>query len=567
MQVEGEGSLLITIVDDDRPGPPGAPRNLRVTEDGGGLDLTWDAPHVGDPTGYDVQYTRMYSGHITDQSPVSDPERGWVQVERSGAETSQAITEKLKNGIMHYVRVRATNAHGAGGWVSGMGRPEAAEEPESDPTRATLSSIVVHYDGDPPVEDFRRWQPASPASYGWRSVVPKEFRTLDPPHRTVLTTHAKLRVSPTHAGSTIRVSRITYKSFDDSDPAATPPVVCTPRTGGADYQCVAYRAVTPGQLSHAIELNAHLPDTGVYIEVTDGSVVKRHFLNIDPPPRTYSLSPGATAVEGHDARLTLTLSREAPEGGVAFTVTAGYDTAGSADVGTITSPVIVPGGATSLQIAVPLVDDALDEGEETFTVTVAPVRAGWAVSPTGTATATVTIIDNDDAYEKYADLIARVEEWRNDPCCVHHKPHTDRWDRVLLTFGETVADTTLEPMTAAEAQTYADWGWTRWVEVTAALRELESGGQDATPNNAPTVSTGLADATIVNESGTRTRFSLSGVFSDADNDALTYHGGVVQQRRGHGVGGGRLLQPDGIRPGPRHGDHHGHGQRRQRRHG
>ena len=40
------------------------------------------------------------------------------------------------------------------------------------------------------------------------------------------------------------------------------------------------------------------------------------------------------------------------------------------------------------------------------------------------------------------------------------------------------------------------------------------------PNQAPTVSAAIADSTIVNESGTR-EISLSGVFSDSDNDALT----------------------------------------------
>ncbi len=42
----------------------------------------------------------------------------------------------------------------------------------------------------------------------------------------------------------------------------------------------------------------------------------------------------------------------------------------------------------------------------------------------------------------------------------------------------------------------------------------------AKPNQAPTVSSGIGDATIVNESGTYT-VSLGGVFSDADNDALS----------------------------------------------
>ena len=60
--------------------------------------------------------------------------------------------------------------------------------------------------------------------------------------------------------------------------------------------------------------------------------------------------------------------------------------------------------------------------------------------------------------------------------------HTDRWDRALLAFGETVADTSLTPMTADEAQEFADRGWTRWVEVTAALRDIESGGQQDPAN-------------------------------------------------------------------------------------
>ena len=44
--------------------------------------------------------------------------------------------------------------------------------------------------------------------------------------------------------------------------------------------------------------------------------------------------------------------------------------------------------------------------------------------------------------------------------------------------------------------------------------------QQDPPNSAPTVSAGIGDITIVNESGTQT-VSLSGVFSDADSDSLT----------------------------------------------
>ncbi len=113
---------------------------------------------------------------------------------------------------------------------------------------------------------------------------------------------------------------------------------------------------------------------------------------------------------------------------------------------------------------------------------------------------------------EYADLIAQMYEWRNDPQWKENNAHTDRWDRALLAFGEDVSDQTLTAMTATEAQGYADRGWTRWVDVAAALRELE--------NRAPTVAASLSDATIVNESGTK-GLSLSGTFSDADSDALT----------------------------------------------
>ena len=79
----------------------------------------------------------------------------------------------------------------------------------------------------------------------------------------------------------------------------------------------------------------------------------------------------------------------------------------------------------------------------------------------------------------YDSLIGDVGTWRNDPQSVHHKPHTDRWDRVLLTLGEPVSDTSLSPMSASEAQTYADRGWNRWVSVVAALKVVKTGTSNA----------------------------------------------------------------------------------------
>ena len=124
---------------------------------------------------------------------------------------------------------------------------------------------------------------------------------------------------------------------------------------------------------------------------------------------------------------------------------------------------------------------------------------------------------------KHAELIVQMYEWRNDPDWVDHKSHTDRWDRALLALGETVDDASLTPMTGEEAQGYADQDWgARWVPVAAAIKDIESGGQQEQPNQAPTVSAALGDVIVVNNtaSGAKT-VSLSGVFSDADGDDLT----------------------------------------------
>ena len=117
-------------------------------------------------------------------------------------------------------------------------------------------------------------------------------------------------------------------------------------------------------------------------------------------PSTYSVSPSATVIEGGSAALTITLSEAAPADGVAFTVTPGYDGAATAeadDVGSIATPVTVPGGHATLDITIPTVSDDVDEGVETFTVVIATAATGWVKTGDGGDTAVVTIVDNDTA--------------------------------------------------------------------------------------------------------------------------------------------------------------------------
>ena len=138
-----------------------------------------------------------------------------------------------------------------------------------------------------------------------------------------------------------------------------------------------------------------------------------------PPPApagTFAVTAAATVAEGENTALTITLSEAAPVDGVAFTVTAGYDggsTATSGDVGSIASLVTVAGGNSTLDIAIPTIDDAVDEDDETFTVTIAAATAGWEKAGDGQDTAIITITDDDTAGVSVTPATLSVIEGRS----------------------------------------------------------------------------------------------------------------------------------------------------------
>ncbi len=270
---------------------------------------------------------------------------------------------------------------------------------------------------------------------------------------------------------------------------------------------------------------------------------------------TWSVSPAQSSVaEGQSANLTLTLSEAAPADGLAFTVTPRYDgdaTAAAADVGSVTSPVTVAAGRRSLSISIPTVDDAAEEKAETFTVVVATSAAGWAKAGDGKDTATLTITDNDtpgvtvtaasplavDEGQGASYTVALDSQPAKD---VTITPQSADVDAVLVTppwykftpstwntpatfqvSGVADDDTNDESVGISHRITSAD---TRYANLLVASVQVSV--SDTTPanqqqvNNAPTVASAIADVIIVSESGTH-EASLSGVFADADGDALT----------------------------------------------
>ena len=80
---------------------------------------------------------------------------------------------------------------------------------------------------------------------------------------------------------------------------------------------------------------------------------------------------------------------------------------------------------------------------------------------------------NDQQQADYSKLKSRVKMWAGEQDA--NSDHAQRWNRVLAALGDQDAiHGGYSPMTASEAQTYADNGWTRWDDVVTALSEIES---------------------------------------------------------------------------------------------
>ncbi len=303
---------------------------------------------------------------------------------------------------------------------------------------------------------------------------------------------------------------------------------------GATYR-VWVRAQNEGGKGERVHARVTLPD----------GVVQGGEGEQQQAAKTFSVSAASTAAEGGNATLTITLSEAAPTGGVVFTVTAGYgdgSTATAADVGSITSPVTVSEGDTALDVSIPTADDAVDEDDETFTVTVAATTSGWEKEGDSRDTATVTITDDDTAGVTVTPKALNVSEDGSASYTVvlDSKPTAD----VTVTpTGSDAGAAGVAP--ASHTFTPSDWNTPQTFTVSGVAdedRDDESvsithraSGGDAKYDGiaVASVAVTVADArrpraptpTIGDISGLETGdthyVSLAGVFRDADGDALT----------------------------------------------
>ncbi len=179
-----------------------------------------------------------------------------------------------------------------------------------------------------------------------------------------------------------------------------------------------------------------------------------------------SVSAGADVTEGGDAVFTVTAS-PAPASPLSVTVTVAASGEFGVTAGTQTVPIPTTGSAV---LTLATANDEVDEPDGSVTATVA---AGDGYTVGDPASGTVAIADDDPAPAAVATVDpALVAQVRGYAAETHQgQEHVDRWKRVLAAFGD---DNGYTPMTAAEARTYADQGWQRWVPVVAALEALEA---------------------------------------------------------------------------------------------
>ena len=229
-----------------------------------------------------------------------------------------------------------------------------------------------------------------------------------------------------------------------------------------------------------------------------------------------SVTAGSGVTEGGDVTFTVTAS-PAPTANLDVSVTVSQSGDYGATTGQRTVTIPTSGSAT---VTITTTDDDVDETDGSVTATV-NAGSGYTVSSSQGA-ATVGVADNDDpvvdeqtGYTVDPDVIAKVRELASQT--QHGTAHVNRWNRVLLAFGEhDGAGVTGGPMTASEAQDMADKHSSPvWDEVVTELTALEAASTQ-TPPPPPTPEVSVTAGSGITEGGDAT-FTVTASPAPASN--------------------------------------------------
>ena len=212
-----------------------------------------------------------------------------------------------------------------------------------------------------------------------------------------------------------------------------------------------------------------------------------------PPTPEVNIAGAAGGTEGEPVTFTLT-ANPAPAAGVTVDVTVA--TSGDFGYGAPPASVTIPAGG-SATVTVTTTDDDADEADGSVTLT---LNAGSGYTVGARSSETVSVTDDDEADEEQTghtvdpEVIAKVRELASQT--QHGTAHVNRWNRVLVAFGEhDGTGVTGGPMTAAEAREMADRHSSPvWDEVVDELTALEAAsGQTPTPEVSVTGGAGVTE--------------------------------------------------------------------------
>ena len=229
--------------------------------------------------------------------------------------------------------------------------------------------------------------------------------------------------------------------------------------------------------------------SGYTVSSSQGAATVAVSDNDDASTPVVSVTAGSGVTEGGDVTFTVTAS-PAPAADLAVSVTVSQSGDYGATTGQRTVTIPTSGSAT---VTITTTDDDVDETDGSVTATV-NAGSGYTVSSTQGA-ATVAVSDNDDpvveeqtGYTVDPDVIAKVRELASQT--QHGTAHVNRWNRVLVAFGEhDGAGVTGGPMTASEAQDMADKHSSPvWDEVVTELTALAAASTQTPPPPTPEVS-------------------------------------------------------------------------------
>ena len=208
----------------------------------------------------------------------------------------------------------------------------------------------------------------------------------------------------------------------------------------------------------------------------------------DAPTPVVSVSGAAGGTEGESVTFTVTAS-PAPAADLAVSVTVA--TTGDFGYGTLPASVTIPASG-SATVTIATTDDEVDEADGSVTLTL-NAGSGYTVGAPSSETADVSddddpVVEEQTGYTVDPDVVARVRELASQT--QHGAAHVNRWNRVLLAFGEhDGAGVTGGPMTAAQAQDMADRHSSPvWDEVVVELTALEAASAQTPPPPTPEVS-------------------------------------------------------------------------------